>query len=834
MSSLDSAFNGLPRKFLPEWISISRERDPEIRASSLYQLASRLEGDDHPKAAAEIYSAIAQGQGERSPDVPLEIRRRAQERLRVLEGKGPFGLTFEAWAPRFFHGKNLLPNLFGLGFAQVLARSTGAFSFGAALARMSVTRSAGVGAARVIAGSAALFVEGPALVLGTHAAGSLLGQEGFAQAELSREIQGAWMWLGAMRLAGYAMPAALPGLRPVGMFAGVLLGQGLEAQAGLREFSGAAEFVREGIFSFLHAKVMGEIAGGFLGGRFPRLEAQLELAARRRAAEGGRKWTGTETLPATQAALGSVGGQAALFPGRAVAPLFGEAIYRIQPSEPPPASTTRPNATPLASNHFFLPLSAPARESLEGIQRELTGNEELAPLLSQTAAIIPDPSRLDPMLARLAHIAKSSHPEGAQGSYFNWLSRIWLREILEGGSSGRLATMLNLLYAGGTLSKFEVQLGMDIAELQMRLPPEFPATVRRRWDAEYSQLNAALSSCSVAVDLLQRYLGSEKPYLIPEPLWREPSAVLDGIQAYFSQPEQFPGLEAILKAALNSPTPILRLLRLGRVLEEKGLLLISKLEELADQNFSVRGVNQRFPELSLEKMRQTQYDAYLPHSLSLEALHDLHRRSAELLDPESAGRRARARQAQLADKVETLNSYDQLSAGIFASLFDILGDPLSRGIAEALAAPESAREFEFHFVAKGSEEEALLKQTSQWKGWDGNGHFGHYLYPGQGRSRGVMLVRKPSAGHPSEMSVFGLLRTIFHELEVHHRVKSELERIPRSAPVAFINELTAHAREGVWSAEHGDIGDLQKSHLEGPAGFALYFRDLYERDYFPR
>ncbi|HKX11999.1 MAG TPA: hypothetical protein VJP40_02510, partial [bacterium] len=79
---------------IPEWRSLSAERDPELRAEGFLSLAGRLEARGEEEPAAEIYASLANPQDG-------EISRRARERLEGLTGGGTFGTRAEIFLRRF-------------------------------------------------------------------------------------------------------------------------------------------------------------------------------------------------------------------------------------------------------------------------------------------------------------------------------------------------------------------------------------------------------------------------------------------------------------------------------------------------------------------------------------------------------------------------------------------------------------------------------------------------------------------------------------------------------------------------------------------------------------
>ncbi|HEX5034129.1 MAG TPA: hypothetical protein VFW62_06580, partial [bacterium] len=97
-----------------EWLSLSREADPELRAEGLFSLAHRLESRGAGEAAARLYQDLAPNEG--------SVGERARAALEALQGRGGFGARSELWLRNFTHQVSDPSALLAMGVAGSVFR----------------------------------------------------------------------------------------------------------------------------------------------------------------------------------------------------------------------------------------------------------------------------------------------------------------------------------------------------------------------------------------------------------------------------------------------------------------------------------------------------------------------------------------------------------------------------------------------------------------------------------------------------------------------------------------------------------------------------------------
>ncbi len=285
MSPMDSGFSiplgNLPPSFQQEYASISRERDPELRAEQLLQMGSRLEAGEELEAALGVFTSLLIPH----PGSSSSIRNRAQERLNAITGVGAVGPRAEFLLRRLTRGATDPAMLLGMGVASSAFRLTRL----ATLAR-------GMGPLR--ANLLAFGLEAGSFPVVTRLAATAMGRPMEWNSDLvGREIASCFILLGGMRLAGRAVrfpsPLAGEGARRAGegvlrqqgaMLGGILLGHRLETAVGLRPHTDGATTLTDSLVLLLQFHVAGRLTHQVLGEGFARweqgMDAQFDLLRR--------------------------------------------------------------------------------------------------------------------------------------------------------------------------------------------------------------------------------------------------------------------------------------------------------------------------------------------------------------------------------------------------------------------------------------------------------------------------------------------------------------------------------------------------------------------------
>ncbi|MCC7345083.1 MAG: hypothetical protein IT573_09095, partial [Deltaproteobacteria bacterium] len=293
LSAWERPLNAAPPALRAEWNSLRGESDPQLFGEGLLRFGHSLEEGGDTVRAAELYAEIARA---RETAAYPGLRRRAEERLELLSGRGSFGARSEFMLRRLAQGAADPAAIFAMGAAGALYRVTRL----ATLARVTATPTAGVLTrglgARALAGFAGFAVEAPAFTLASRLAGRALGREQeFSLGALARDTASGYLVLGGLRFAGWmsgaaysriAAPAGAVPQQPLralfrqgGMLSGILLGHALEVEAGLRPASGAAATLADSLATLLQFNVAGRLSRQAFGPRFAAWEHGLDLRA---------------------------------------------------------------------------------------------------------------------------------------------------------------------------------------------------------------------------------------------------------------------------------------------------------------------------------------------------------------------------------------------------------------------------------------------------------------------------------------------------------------------------------------------------------------------------
>lgn len=272
-----------PSQFdLPEFVSLQREVDPELRGEGLLSLAARLVREGRFELAAPIYDQLRQDHA-----FSASIRERACVRLAALRGQGDLGPRAELLLGHIVEQASDPSTLFAMTLAGFAFRAT---QF-ASLARLAVnpatsfTRGWG---ARALAGLAGFGVEATAFPLAARFAKAALGRESeWSLRSLGQETASSFLMLGALRAGGLitgslASRSGLfrPLIQQAGMFGGIVLGHELEIQAGLRRRTPGWMALMDSLSTLLQFNVAGRISRGLFGEGLRRWELETETRGR--------------------------------------------------------------------------------------------------------------------------------------------------------------------------------------------------------------------------------------------------------------------------------------------------------------------------------------------------------------------------------------------------------------------------------------------------------------------------------------------------------------------------------------------------------------------------
>ncbi len=310
---------------LNEFLSLSRETDPELFYEGLYNLGVRLEQSGQVGGAASVYSVLASGNGEAenrgngesenrrngelnpSPiprfTVSPVLQRHAQERLNALRGEGSVGLRLEVLGRSFARQAMAPAPLIGMGVAGLAFRGMNLFA-ATRLANLSaglLTRGPGL---RLLSGLAGFAAEVPAFTLTGRAVDRLLTGNVGAQCTgpealggrtqgppLLEEMASAALVLGSLKLFGLGFGQlgnrigvrgsefGVGALQQAGMLTGIMAGHGLEVAFGLRERQNASNFLAESLVTLAQFNVAGRLSHSVFGERYARLQQSLAMQA---------------------------------------------------------------------------------------------------------------------------------------------------------------------------------------------------------------------------------------------------------------------------------------------------------------------------------------------------------------------------------------------------------------------------------------------------------------------------------------------------------------------------------------------------------------------------
>lgn len=244
--------------------ALEAESDPELFSRQLLTLGGRLEGEQRPELAAEIYASLSP-----AADAPTEISRLARERLDAMIGHGASGPRLELLLRHLTRDAADPNTLLALGLGSTVYSLTRGMTLSRLLQLPASWLTRG-GQARALASLAGFALEAP-----SFAWLASLGEGGGG----SQGVASSYCLLGALKLSSWASGVAIrelpgwkgmfrPALRQAGTLTGILLGQSLEHRLGLRQESDAATQLTASLALLLQFHVAAGLARPLFGHAF--------------------------------------------------------------------------------------------------------------------------------------------------------------------------------------------------------------------------------------------------------------------------------------------------------------------------------------------------------------------------------------------------------------------------------------------------------------------------------------------------------------------------------------------------------------------------------------
>lgn len=302
---------------LREIDSLARESDSELYQQGLLGLAQRLVKQDRYDPALRLFHFI-QDHSSNSPSLAAKAGRE----IDAIEGRGAVGGRVEFSLRRISKEAASPSLLLGMGVANGVYQVSRAAILGSLLAQPAaslLTRGLG---ARALAGLGAFALEAPSFVVATHGVGHALGETSVSSQSWPREIAGAYLSLGglklfasgaerALRLGGGSLSRRL--IPQLGAYLGILAGRGLEHWSGLQKISSQDSLFLDALTTLLQFRIGGELSNRILETGFQRFQQGLRLAAEQAApplakisiSENSPAFAGIGTSSPTLSELGS-------------------------------------------------------------------------------------------------------------------------------------------------------------------------------------------------------------------------------------------------------------------------------------------------------------------------------------------------------------------------------------------------------------------------------------------------------------------------------------------------------------------------------------------------
>lgn len=820
---------------LAEWRALVAEQDPKIFFSDVVNFGLRLENSGQTDAAARLFASVTAFL-EQAPESLTGFRTVAQKNYLALTNRGPLGPRAERLLDKFCEQATDPAALIAMGVAGPLFR-TGRLWTAARFSRASAIP-------EVLAYGGGFVAETAGFTLTHKAVASALGhRQDWSPSALAREWASGATVLGSLKLAGEASRLGLRGyvrtgslphlaqeigvhgafvhtLPQVALFGGVLLGHRLQETFGFRERSDGATLAAEGLATLLHLHVGGALVAKVLGAgaHRSRVESELRLANWRQPPNPSAQTLG----PQLQTASAS--------------PLFHthyrDPLNRLQPlrmegegrsgGTPPPHLWT-PEKMKQAIDFLVGRLPLPLQHAMSGIFNSEIGQLKMGYTLSRHT--FADRKAHEAALFRLGYAIKHAQAGKSEGSYVDWLLRTVFEDIFDKLDSERADRILHFLAEGGGLGEFEAMLAKELPPLRLN---RFAAWLPEPWKVKNPNY-ALIQTTPLPQDLrniLFRLSHTQAQAKVPSRYFQPEGELLEAITAY--QWNRMGLIREVLEAAARSPLGILRLKRMAQILRDPDVLeefIDPKLKELADPDFAILG--NRHATLSHSRFRSppSQFNAYLGGEAPEALLHEIQKRLPDLLDPQRASVRAQRRKDHLKMLENQHGRLGKMEQPLLATAFELLGDPYSKKISKAL----KNNEFDLRVLPDGEFESECRRLSARIEPEKSSAQF----FPaGHGRDRGVMLVRqRPFDYYSSEVApdaLFTVMGKIAHEFQHYLDMHPKIFDTPRNRLVV---EMSAHLRDALWKAEHGETGKLESYSRDGIAGLALHFRNEFEQIY---
>lgn len=275
-----------------ELAALLRENNSELFFSGLLGFAHRLESQDRLEAALRVYDYLRTAGAGKS--VPLQVQSRAIDGWNAIVGRGSLGPRVEFLLARLSHEATEPTAIFAMaaaGAAFKLSRAMVATRLATLPGANLFTRGAGL---RITANLSGFGAESVAFTLSSKAAGAALGRG----VDWNPQILGLEWCAGALVLGSLKLMGGLTGavLKPwagnssllhgyfrralpqAGMLNGILLGNFLAAQAGIRPSLEGETSLLDGLATLIHFNVGGYLSARAFGSKLQPWERRLDLS----------------------------------------------------------------------------------------------------------------------------------------------------------------------------------------------------------------------------------------------------------------------------------------------------------------------------------------------------------------------------------------------------------------------------------------------------------------------------------------------------------------------------------------------------------------------------
>ena len=272
---------------LQELASLTQESDLAFLGDALLVFAQARFQEGRSEQAFQVWNVLSQAQ-----EFPESIRTQARDQSLAMTGQGKAGLRAEFLFQHLVQETMDPATFLALGLCAPVSRVSRLWSL-SALSNTSLK----VWEANALSRLIAFGIEAPVFALSAKAGHSFLGRsENWSAPQVGREILSSYLFLGAMKLSGSAMEAALEWrtgsqlvaapsrwqafsqtfLPQASMLGGIYLSRALETHFSLRPKQDAANALVESLALLLQFNVAGTLSQGMLGEGFRSWEKQVE------------------------------------------------------------------------------------------------------------------------------------------------------------------------------------------------------------------------------------------------------------------------------------------------------------------------------------------------------------------------------------------------------------------------------------------------------------------------------------------------------------------------------------------------------------------------------